>query len=128
MRISDWSSDVCSSDLHRCANVRPSADTRHELADVREGGEVDPGKSGPADDGEEIGVRGGEAFTHQERAAPGEVVLDEGETLGDLRPRRVLRPGPKFGVAQPGAVPLVQLGRDEEQPAMAPVTLRARKS
>src|SRR3546814_11445498 len=41
MRISDWSSDVCSSDLHRhgfeCARIDQSAD--HRLADLGERGE-----------------------------------------------------------------------------------------
>src|SRR3546814_10987773 len=44
MRISDWSSDVCSSDLKRQAHIHPARvgldGLVHELADSGEGGDV----------------------------------------------------------------------------------------
>src|SRR3546814_12217839 len=71
MRISDWSSDVCSSDLHgRLGGAEPAAD-----------GLVHPRH---ADDG-----AGGRAAVHQHVLADGEALAEPALPLGRSEERRV---------------------------------------
>src|SRR3546814_15941502 len=97
MRISDWSSDVCSSDLQRCAARVVGHDARSACRVVGIGG----GRAGPL---------GGPVLQALDRIEHAATELTERRPAADhaqllQRARRELEPGGRFGVGQePGLI------------------------
>src|SRR3546814_6368060 len=92
MRISDWSSDVCSSDLQRCAARVVGHDARSACRVVGIGG----GRAGPL---------GGPVLQALDRIEHAATELTERRPAADhaqllQRARRELEPGGRFGVGQ----------------------------
>src|SRR3546814_8175817 len=124
MRISDWSSDVCSSDLQREGPARQQVARAHDQAHG-EGGQKDRGEHGP--------TIGSPAPAVTRRSGAGTRILSAGTRLAiaaeDAHPFGVefqFRQRPVYrGIARHSLYVAVDFGRREAGPALVAFPLRS---
>src|SRR5690606_29461435 len=100
---------------------RARSDPRHEFPDIAVGRKVELRESGPAKDGPQIGVRGGESLAGQEGFSR-ELLFDMFQAPFEVRAACLLRFFRRARLEEWTEI-LVQFRRYEGQPLLDPVAL-----